>query len=134
AFLFAITGGLVIGSHELSLEVSPMTYFYAPNTPGPAFQFNVAYHYLIKLYENDTLSLFYPSGVGAGLFTGNTGDNVFFQARADLIGLMFKIGHVVVDVMLPSFRYGVTSESFLGNTVTGHTFTWLFGATLGYAF
>jgi hypothetical protein len=59
---------------------------------------------------------------------------VFFQASADLIGLMVKVGHAMFDIMLPSFRYGVTSTSVFGVTANVDTFTWLFGATLGYAF
>jgi hypothetical protein len=134
AFLFGLNGGFVAGPHELSLELSPFTYFYAPNTGGPTFQFNVSYHYLIKLYENESLQVFYPIGIGAGLFTGNTASNVYFQARADLIGVMFKIGHVLVDVSLPSFRYGVTSQSVGTLSANFDIFTWLFGASLGYAF
>ncbi len=136
AFLLGVRGGVVIGPNELSLELSPMTYFWdlASGNPGPTFQFNVAYRYLIKLYEAQGLQVFYPIGLGLGLFTGNTNGDVFFQARFDLIGILVKYGHLLVDINLPSFRYGVTSQGVLGETFNLDTFTWLFGASIGYAF
>jgi len=55
---------------------------------------------------------------------------VYFQARADLVGVMIKIGHVTIDLNLPSFRYGVTDR----NGAQAHYFTWGLGGGVGYVF
>jgi hypothetical protein len=129
-FLFGLRGGVFIDKIELAVELSPMTYFYYSPTPGPAFQFNGTVGYHIPLYEGPQVQVYWPLRGGVGMFTGNTGSNVLFQARADLVGVMIKVGHLTIDLNLPSFRYAVTDVR--GQQV--HYLTWGLGGGVGYVF
>ena len=67
----------------------------------------------------------------------NTNGNIFFEVRADFVGVAFNIGHVVVDLHLPSFRYAVTSGHVPGiavDTVTTHILSFFFGPSVSYVF
>ena len=44
--------------------------------------------------------------------------------------VQINVGHLLIDLHLPSFRYFVTSA----NGATGHILNWDFGAGFGYAF
>jgi hypothetical protein len=76
------------------------------------------------------VQVYWPLRGGVGMFTGNTGSNVLFQARADLVGVMIKVGHLTIDLNLPSFRYAVTDVR--GQQV--HYLTWGLGGGVGYVF
>lgn len=129
-FLFALRGGIFIDRSELALEVSPFTYFYYRNAPGPTFQVNATYGYLIPLVQRPSFSVYWPLRFGVGLFTGNTGADVYFQARADLIGAAIRVGHFMLDFHAPSFRYAMTSVS----GVTGVLMSWEYGVGGSYVF
>jgi hypothetical protein len=48
-----------------------------------------------------------------------------------------KVGHVMIDLHVPSFRYALTSgnfPSFGGAGVTQHLLSWLFGFSASYVF
>ncbi len=140
AFLFGVRAGILAGRNEIALELSPMTFVYYENTPGPTFQFNVSYAHLLPLHEGRDASVYWPLRVGAGLFTGNTADNVYFQARADLIGIAVRVGHLMFDFHLPSFRYALSDiylpAGFGGarNTALQHFMYWHAGASISYIF
>lgn len=128
--MFALNGGLYMGQHELSLELAPVTYVWdAKAAPGPVFDVTANYAYLIPLADH----VYWPIRFGLGMFAGpgnNLGGLAFFEIRADLIGAAIQIGHMVIDLHLPSFRYAITDK----NGQQGHLLHWLFGVTIGYAF
>ncbi|MBZ0120018.1 MAG: hypothetical protein K8H88_23720 [Sandaracinaceae bacterium] len=130
AFQLGLEGGIFIGTHQLAIEISPMTFWYYQGVPGPAFQLNGTYGNWIPLYEGENVSVYWPIRVGIGMMTGNTGDNVFLQARLDLLGVAIRVGHFFVDLHLPSFRYDVTFQR--GDSL--HFFYWHIGGSLGYIF
>lgn len=133
-FLFGIRGGLHIGRNELAVEISPMTFAYYEGTPGPTFQFNVSYARHISLYSSDKVDVSWPLRLGAGIMTGNTGDQVFVELRADLVGVAIRIGHFVIDLHLPSFRYELSPVRVGFLNSVSHFFHWLAGTSLSYAF
>ncbi len=132
ALLFALKAGIIIGGHhELAIELTP--FFTAnvgiPPGNGTVFETNVSYGYLIPIVDHVS----WPLRLGVGLMAGpspNALDNAWFEVRADLVGLQINVGHLVIDLHLPSFRYFVTSS----NGATGHILNWDFGAGFGYAF
>jgi hypothetical protein len=140
-FLLGLRGGVLINNrHELAVEISPFTYFWDLHTePGPAFQMNATYAYFIPLFKSSSLQLSWPLRFGVGFFAGgsNTNSSVFFQARADLVDLALRTGHVIIDLHAPSFRYGLTNGHVDGVAVEGVTtnvLTFLFGASVSYLF
>jgi hypothetical protein len=60
----------------------------------------------------------------------NTFDLAFFQIQADVLGAAIQLGHVIIDMHLPSFRYNITDKD--GTQV--HFLDWVFGTTLSYVF
>lgn len=135
--VLAVRGGVFINRHEIALEIAPMTYVWDFQAPGPAFAVGATYAYFIPLTQGETVRLYYPLRAGVGTFLGgaNTGSNVFFEARADLVGLGMKIGHVMLDAHLPSFRYALTKGFFAGvGDATQHVLSWYFGFSASYIF
>lgn len=128
--MFALDGGIYMGQHQLSLEIAPVTYIWdAKSQPGPVFEATANYAYLIPITE----SIYWPIRFGLGIAAGpntNLLGLAFFEVRADLIGAAFHIGHIVVDLHLPSFRYFITDK----NGLQAHLLDWQFGVTAGYAF
>lgn len=133
-FLLALNGGVYIGNHQLSFEISPVTYWPSlASPPGPAFEMSANYAYMFPLMESGDLRVFWPIRIGLGMAAGpdsNLLGLAFFQARLDVIGPAFQIGHVVVDLHLPTFRYAITDKS----GTQAHLLDWLFGASIGYVF
>jgi hypothetical protein len=129
ALLFALKGGVIVGGHhELAVELTP--FFTANPGTGAVFEMNASYGYLIPITEHVS----WPLRLGAGIMAGpspNALDLAWFELRADLVGLNIHVGHFMVDLHLPSFRYFLTDA---GGGVKGHIFNWLFGASFGYAF
>jgi hypothetical protein len=130
AVLFAFKAGLIVGGHhELGVEITPF-FTAAPGAPVTAvFEMNASYAYLIPIADHVS----WPLRVGAGIMAGpspNAADNAWFEVRADLVGVNINVGHVLIDLHLPSFRYFVTSS----NGATAHIMNWLFGMSFGYAF
>jgi hypothetical protein len=132
AFLFALNGGVFIGNHQLTFEVAPYTFIFDGKANGPVFEMNGSYAYFIPLATQGTLHLYYPLRFGLGMMAGgsNSLNLAFFQIRADLIGAAIQIGHVIIDLHLPSFRYDLTDKS--GTQL--HIFDWVFGTSIGYVF
>jgi hypothetical protein len=128
SLLFALKAGIIIsGHHELGVELSP--FFTAFPAGAAVFEGNVSYAYLIPIADHVS----WPLRIGAGIMAGpspNAQDMAWFQVRADLVGVQINVGHLMIDLHLPSFRYFVTSS----NGATGHILNWDFGAGFGYAF
>jgi len=126
--LFAFEAGIVLGGHhELALEITP--FFTAMPDGGAVFEMNASYGYLIPIAEHVS----WPLRFGAGIMAGpspNAKDMAWFEARADLVGVQIDVGHVLIDLHLPSFRYFVTDNS----GITSHILNWDFGLSLAYAF
>jgi hypothetical protein len=133
-FLLALNGGVYLGNHQLSFEIAPVTYWPTlASPPGPSFEMSANYAYMIPLTESGDLRVFWPIRFGIGMAAGpdlNLLGLAWFQARLDLIGAAFQIGHVVIDLHLPTFRYAITDK----NGVQAHLLDWLFGASIGYVF
>lgn len=131
-FLFALRGGVIFDNQELAIELSPMTDWVTTNGRGPVFQVNGTYGYYAAIHDSGAFSVYWPLRIGVGMLAG--GDNsaglVYFQAIADLVGPAFRIGHVIIDLRLPSFRYAVTGS----NGLQGHIFSWELGASASYVF
>jgi hypothetical protein len=127
ALLFALKAGIIIGGHhELAAELTP--FFTAFPAGAAVFETNVSYAYLIPIMDHVS----WPLRIGAGIMAGpspNAQDLAWFQVRADLVGVQINVGHLLIDLHLPSFRYFVTSS----NGATGHILNWDFGIGLGYA-
>ena len=140
AFLFALRGGVLMGRHELALEIAPFTDFWDLHVgPGPAFEANASYGYMMPLRQGPTAGVSWPLRVGAGVLAGgdNTASNVLFELRADLIGVSINVGHLLIDLHAPSFRYALTNGHVPGIAVEGVTTHWLsffFGTTVSYVF
>lgn len=135
SFQLALRGGVFVGRTELALELAPFTYLpYSTDTvafAGAAFSVMGTVGHFIPLHEG-TVSLYWPLRGGVGLMAGghNTGDLAYFEARADLVGVALRIGHLVLDFMAPSFRYAVSGS----NGTTVHLFSWHFGGNISYVF
>jgi hypothetical protein len=142
AFDFAVRVGAFVNRHELAIQVSPFTYLWdlanLGGISGAAVKVSGTYGYFIPLTQSGA-HLYYPIRGGIGFFMGgvNTADNVLFEARADLVGLGLRIGHVMLDLHAPSFRYAITNGRFPfygGNGVTQHLLSWVFGFDGSYVF
>ena len=139
AFLLAFRGGVFINRHELALEIAPFTDFWDMRVSGPAFEANVTYAYYVRLLTRETFGLSWPLRGGISVLAGgsNTNDNVFFEVRADVIGLALNVGHLIVEAHLPTFRYEVTNGHVAGIAVEGVTTNYLsffFGLSASYVF
>ena len=130
SFLVAIRAGLLVGRSELAVDVSPFSYSYYQPQPGPTFLLDATYGYLIPVAHNEDVAISWPLRVGAGFFAGNVGGDVYFQLRADLLGLVLRFGRFTVDAYLPSFRYAISNV----NGETPNLLSWEFGAGTTYLF
>ncbi len=141
ALLVALRGGVTIDRHEIAVEIAPGTYVWDFNVAGgPAFEMNATYGYRLQLAElPNSGAIVYPLRAGIGFIAGgaNTFNDVFFELRADLIGAAIDLGHLTIELNLPSFRYAFTNGHVPGIAVEGVTTHWLsffFGTTVTYAF
>jgi hypothetical protein len=139
SFAFALRGGLFAGRSELAIEISPMTDIVYRNVPpaftGPAFGATFSYAYYAPLHEGPNVSVYWPIRIGAGVLAGgdNTYGLAYVQGRLDLVGFAVRVGHVMIGVELPSFRYAfTTTQGALQSTL--HLFAWRPGATFSYVF
>jgi hypothetical protein len=133
AFLFALHAGVFLGNNQLSFEVAPVTFFYDMKGIGPVFEMAANYAYFVPLTDSGDIHVYWPLRFGAGMMAGpdlNAFGLAFFQARADLIGAAIQVGHVLIDLSLPSFRYMITDK----NGTQAHFLDWLFGTNLSYVF
>jgi hypothetical protein len=135
-FLFALHGGVFIDKHQLKLELAPFTYLLDAKTNifarGGTFELTGSYAYFIPIYDSETFKAYWPLRVGLGFVAGadNTAGLVYFQPSADVVGVALQIGHVMIDMHLPSFRYAVTDR---GGTQL-NWLSWVFGASVSYVF
>jgi hypothetical protein len=129
-FNWVLRGGVYINKNEIALEISPGSYVATFPSAGVGFQFNVSYGYLFTLSESSSgASAYWPIRIGVGMVAGN-GASPAFQGRVDLVGIAIKIGHVIVDLYSPSFRFTVANDS----GVTAGFLSWDFGAGASYLF
>jgi hypothetical protein len=130
AFLWALRAGVFVGKNEIALEVSPMTYIPYGGL-GPSFQLNASYGYLFAISESPGgVSAYWPIRIGLGAAAGNLGGNAFLQTRFDLVGVLLQIGHILIDLHAPSFRFETSPQG----GVMYDLLTWHFGGGIGYAF
>ncbi len=136
AFVFALEGGVFMGNHQLSVEISPFTYIFDGKGQGPSFEALANYAYLIPLTTIGDMHLYWPVRFGAGILAGgdNSYDLAFFQLRADLIGFALHAGHAMIEFHLPSFRYALTDKGLGTQHEQLHILDWIFGVSMGYAF
>ena len=130
SFVFAVRGGVYLNRIELAIELSPMTYAYYHPITGPAFQVNGTAGYSIPLTRSGGIELAWPLRLGVGTFFGNVGSHAYFQVRTDLVGLTLRVGHLLIDFYMPSYRMAFTSV----DNVTGVLLSWEIGAGVSYAF
>ena len=132
SFLFALRGGVTFDNQELAVELSPMTFFPVTSGRGPAFQVNGTYGVYTPIHESTSVSVYWPLRIGVGMVAGgnNTANMVYFQALADIIGPAIRVGHIMIDLRLPSFRYLLTD----GSGIQAHIFAWELGASVNYLF
>jgi hypothetical protein len=122
SFLFALRGGVVSGKTEFGIELSPMTFLYV-TAADPSFQVNAFIGYYAQIADR----LYWPLRIGAGMAAANTpGDRVFFQARADLVGVMYNVGHLMLELHAPTYRFATEFQD-LG------LFIWDVGLSASYA-
>jgi hypothetical protein len=130
--LVALTGGVLVGEHEVRLELSPFTYWHYPQpygpTQAPTFQANVTYGYLLPVLKRHDFVVSWPFRVGGGFFAGNIGGDVYGQLRGDLIGVNVRTTHFMLDIVAPSFRFATTKA----NSVTPGLLSWEFGVGAAY--
>lgn len=136
SFLFSLRGGVYLDRHELALELSPFTYV-PYNTAslffrGATFRVAGTYGYLIPIHEAEAFAVYWPLRVGVGFVAGanNTQGLAYFEGRFDGVGVAFRVGHLMIDVMAPSFRYTFTHR--LGTAI--HVMSWHAGGAVSYAF
>lgn len=140
SFVFALRGGMLFGHGEIALEIAPFTEVWdAQRERGPAFEANITAAYRIPFARVLDVPLSWPLRAGVGILAGgdNTGDDVFFEARLDPIGVSFQSGPVVVDFIAPSIRYAITNGHVPGigfEGVTTHYISFFFGSSVSYAF
>jgi len=131
-FLPAVHAGLLTGRHELRVELS--TFWYIPDFKGraPVFEIMGTYAYLIPLYDTRKMHISYPLRAGLGVLAGGytSGDLAWFQLQADVVGIAIRLGHIVLDFHVPSFRYAVTDRA----GTQGHLLSWLIGGSFSYIF
>ena len=139
--LLAVRGGVRIARHELALEIAPFTDFWdLVVANGPAFEANASYAYLAPLATFRHVKLVWPFRVGAGVLAGaeNTNSDVFFEVRADFIGLEIDpTQHLAIELHAPSIRYAVTNGHVRGVAVEGvttHYLSFFFGSSVSYVF
>lgn len=102
AMIFSIQMGVLFGRTELSIEISPMTWVQDFDA-DPMFSLLVSVGGLIPLGD---ANVYWPLRFGLGLSAVNTwNDEVFMQGRLDLIGIVYRWGHLLFEVDLPSIRF-----------------------------
>ena len=122
-FAFAFRFGALFGRTELGIEISPVATVVDFDARAN-FTLNGHVGYLVPLTQN----LYWPLRFGVGFLAVNTARaDALFQARADLIGLGYKLGHVLVEANLPTFRFTTDFDA-------GAVMTWGFNFSASYVF
>lgn len=138
AFLFGLRGGVLIERHELSAEISPMTYvpITVSGLQGPSVQFTAGYGVYIPIRERPGMSIYWPMRLQFGGLFGNTVLGLgYFQLVAELVGIALRVpvgsGAIVIDFHGPSFRYAVSGN---GNKSAAMYLTIMPGVAASYVF
>lgn len=105
AFLLGLKGGIYYGNWEAQLELSPATWLAVLNQP--TVQMNVSGAYYVPITDN----LYYPLRAGMGFAAVNL-PGAAFQLRGDLVGLAYKVGHIMLEGHLPSFRFATDFSNY----------------------
>jgi hypothetical protein len=107
-----LRGGLLIDGFELSLDVAPVTEFYQVGQ-SPVLWAGLNGGYYVPFADLGGGDLAWPLRVGAGIWAINLPTRtrpVMFNARADLIGLAYNLGWLLVEAHLPSLRFATDFE------------------------
>lgn len=123
SFMFSLRGGVMFGSTVLELELSPMTWVPVLDSGSTTLNLNLS----IGSYNQLVEGVYWPTRFGVGLQYLEASSQTLFQTRLDMIGVAFNIGHVLIDLYVPSFRFTTEFDQF-------GTFNWLFGAGASYVF
>lgn len=108
AGLFAIRGGVMFDAVELALELAPKTFWSVADRPG-MLTFNVSIGGLPALGHG----VHWPLRFGLGVTVPDwPGADPWIMARVDLIGIAYRIGHVVIELNLPSVRFQSDMEHY----------------------
>jgi len=121
AFLFALRAGVLFDTTELSVELAPATWVWRSGEK-PMLTLNVAIGGLLRLTRN----LYWPLRFGLGFAAVNTPtDEVYMQGRLELVGLAYQLGHVIIEMSLPSIRFSSEFEHI-------GIWAWLFNVSFSY--
>ncbi len=108
AGLFTIRGGVLLGDVELAAELAPKTFWSEAGQPG-MLTFNLSVGGLPELAD----SVHWPLRFGVGLADpGNPNGDLWLMGRVDLIGIAYRLGHVIFELNLPSIRFQSDLEHF----------------------
>ncbi len=134
AMAAALRFGIYAGIHELAIEVTPFSTLYA--LEDPVFQANASYAVLLPMTRGSGVALYWPLRLGIGVVANTNDDNVYVEARGDLLGLAFQIDQIMVDFHLPSFRFAWAPDRVTGYSSISRSFimTWFTGAGVSYMF
>lgn len=121
ALFFGLRGGVLFHHAELAFELAPVTW--VPDFDRkPSLSFNVTIGGLVPIAPR----VRWPLRAGVGLTALNLPyENVYMQARMDLIGLVYQLGHLLFEISLPSVRF---SSEFDRMGIWG----WLFNISVVY--
>ena len=116
--------GVLVDRFQLELEVSPASLVYIANGALPAFQGNMTIGTLLPMGGDVAWPLRVGGGGGFAFGGGTAG---FAELRADVLGVVWQKGSVMVQAAFPSFRwlYIPPGLSFL---------TWVVNLGVAYVF
>ncbi len=125
SFIFSLRGGVLLDGIEIALELSPVTYVPYLASGDPMLQLNATGGTYLHLFGD----LYWPLRAGIGLMAVNAPPpaDALLQIRADLIGVAYKIGHLIVEANLPSYRFGSELDRYAIHS-------WLFSLGGSYVF
>jgi hypothetical protein len=106
--LLALRGGILLDRVELALELAPATMWWS-FARDPMLSFNVTVGSLVELADN----VYWPLRFGLGVTGVNAPhDATYMQGRLDLVGLVYKYGHVLFELSLFSPRFSSELRHF----------------------
>jgi hypothetical protein len=124
AFQASLAMGVLVDRFQLELELSPASLIYFAGGTLPAFQGNMTIGTLAPIAKG----LSWPFRIGGGggfVFSGGVGG--FAELRADVMGLVWRNGNLMVQANFPSFRYmffppGVSILTWVTNVGVAYAF------------
>lgn len=129
-----LRGGVLLGHHEFGLEVAPVSTIgsgaYIESTL--AMQVSTSYGFMVPLASGRVAALYMPLRLGVGgMFSLD--NRLHFLARAES-GLALALGHFLIELHAPSFRYAVGADTTTAGTFSRHHVMIGSGATVAYTF